>query len=144
VAQETFSSSVEGRCIYVLVWDLTNAYSQKRIEHWCGNSSSDLLLSLPAIIMMPMALCSLLSLKRLYSISNHTKKAPILLVGTHRDDPRLISERHLDQLRERLAVKFNRAFRNIQSTFFVDSLSGFVRHPVLPILYCSRWMGASL
>ena len=32
MVQETFSS--HDRCIYVLVWDLTNSYSQKRIEHW--------------------------------------------------------------------------------------------------------------
>jgi hypothetical protein len=65
-------------------------------------------------------------LHRLYSIAIHSKKAPIILVGTHKEDPRL-SEDHLKQLSEKLKEKFSRAFRNIRATVFVDTASGQVR-----------------
>jgi hypothetical protein len=70
---------------------------------------------------------------RLYSIAIHSKKAPIILVGTHKEDPRL-SEDHLKKLSEGLKEKFSRAFRNIRATVFVDTASGHVRSILLLII----------
>ena len=62
---------------------------------------------------------------RLHSIAARGKSAPVIIVGTHKDDPTVTSE-YLNNVQDELNSKFKRKFKALRNILFVSCSNGDV------------------